>query len=88
MQSRAFKKEVDSVVNGKEKVVVQVDFTENFTTQTENAIQSSYCVFKQFTLFTACVWELNGCPSFVLVSEYLQHDKYIVLTFIIRPYRK
>ena len=34
MQSCAFKKEVESVVNDKEKVVVQVDFARNFTTQT------------------------------------------------------
>ena len=84
MQSCAFKKKVESVVNDKEKVAVQVDFPENFTKQTENTIQSSYWVSKQFTLFTACVWESNGCHSCVIASDYLQHDKYAVMTFIMQ----
>ena len=56
MQSCAFKKEVEIVVNDKEKVLVQVDFARNFIAQTQNTIQSSYWVSKQFTLFTVCVW--------------------------------
>ena len=84
MQSCAFKKEVESVVNDKEKVAVQVEFAENFTTQTQNAIQSFYCVSKQFTLFTACVWESNECHCYVIVSDYLQHDKYAMMTFIMQ----
>ena len=79
MQSCAFKKEVGSVVNDKEKVLVQVEFSEN----TER-----YSIFllvsKQFTLFTACVWESNGCLSYVIVSDYFQHDKYAVMTFIMQ----
>ena len=66
MQSCAFKKEVESVVNDKEKIVVQVDFARNFTTQTQNTIQFCYWVSKQFTLFTACVWESDGCHSYVM----------------------
>ena len=84
MQSCAFKKEVASVVNEKEKIVVQFDFAENFTTQTQNAIQSFYWVSKQFALFIACVWESNGCHSYVIVSDYLQHDKYAVKIFIMQ----
>ena len=83
-RSCAFKKEVQSVVNDKEKVEVQVDFAENFTTQTQNTIQSSYWVCKQFTLIAACVWESNGCHSHIIVSDYLQHDKYVVMTFVIQ----
>ena len=49
-----------------EKVVIQVDLAENFTTQIKNAIQSSYWVLKQFTIFTACVWEKDGSHSYVL----------------------
>ena len=82
MQSYAFKKEVASVVNEKEKVVVQFDFAENFTTQTQNAIQSFYWVSKQFALFIACVWESNGCHSCVIVSDYLQHDKNAIKIFV------
>ena len=63
---------------------MQVDFAENFTTQAQNAIQSSYWVSKQFALFTACVWESNRCHSYVIVSDYLQHNKYTVMTFIMQ----
>ena len=38
-------------------MVIQVDFAENYTTQIQNAVQSSYWVSKQFTLFTVCAWE-------------------------------
>ena len=54
-QLSAFKDEVDNVQHDNEKVVIQVDFTEDFTNQIQNAIQSSYWVLKQFTIFTACV---------------------------------
>ena len=84
IQSCAFKKEVESIVNDKEKFVVQVDFAENFTTQIKNTIQSSYWVSKQFRLFTAWVSESNGCYFYVIVLYYLQHDKYTVMTFIIQ----
>ena len=81
MQSRAFTKERGSVENDENKVVIQVDFAENYTFQIQNAIQSSYWVSKQFTLFTVCAWEKHGCHSLVIASDYLSHDKYAVLTF-------
>ena len=63
---------------------MQVDFAGNFTTQTQNTIQSSYWVSKQFTLFIASVWESHGCHSYVIVSDYLQLDKYAIMTFIMQ----
>ena len=81
-QSSAFKEEVESVQTDNEKVIIQVDFAENFTTQIQNAIHSSYWVSKQFTIFTACVWERDGSHSYVVVSDYLLHDKYAVMTFL------
>ena len=62
MQSYAFKKEVASVVNEKEKIVVQFDFAENFTTQTQNAIQSSYWVSKQFALLLVFGNQMDVIP--------------------------
>ena len=52
MQSRAFISERESLKDDDSTVVIQVDFAENYTTQIQNAIQSSYSVSKQFTLFT------------------------------------
>ena len=57
MQSRAFISERESLKDDDSTVVIQVDFAENYTTQIQNAIQSSYWVSKQFTLFTVCAWE-------------------------------
>ena len=63
---------------------MQVDFAGNFTTQTQNTIQSSYWVSKQFTLYIASVWESHGCHSYVIVSDYLQLDRYAIMTFIMQ----
>ena len=57
MQSRAFISEKESLIDDDSTVVIQVDFAENYTTHIQNAIQSSYWVLKQFTLFTVCAWE-------------------------------
>ena len=65
-----------------EKVVIQVDFAENFATQIQNANQSSFWVLKQFTIFTVCVWEEDGSHSYVVVTDYLLHDKYDEMTFL------
>ena len=62
--------------------MIQVNFAENYTTQIQNAIQSSYWVSKQFTLFTVCGWEKNGCHSIFIASDYLSHNKYAVLAFM------
>ena len=82
MQSKSFTQEKESLQNDENKVVIQVDFAENFTTQIQNAIQSSYWVSKQFTLFTVCAWEKYGCHSVVVASDYLLHNKYAVLSFL------
>ena len=62
MQSRAFISERESLKDDDSTVVIQVDFAENYTTQIQNAIQSSYWVSKQFTLFTVCAWEKKWVP--------------------------
>ena len=73
MQSRAFISEKESLIDDDSTVVIQVDFAENYTTQIQNAIQSSYWVLKQFTLFTVCAWEKKwlafNCSCFRLFSS-------------------
>ena len=81
-QSRAFISERESLKDDDSTVVIQVDFAENYTTQIQNAIQSSDWVSKQFTLFTVCAWEKNGCHSIVIASDCLSHNKYVVLAFM------
>ena len=75
MQSRAFISEKESLIDDDSTVVIQVDFAENYTTQIQNAIQSSYWVSKQFTLFTVCLgkkWLPFNCYCFRLfVSQQI-----------------
>ena len=82
MQSRAFISERESLKDDDSTVVIQVNSAENYTTQIQNAIQSSYWVSKQLTLFTVCTWEKNGCHSIVIASDYLSHNKYAELAFM------
>ena len=82
VQTEAFATEWESVKDDADKVVIQVDFAENFTTKTQNEIQSAYWAYNQATLSTVCAWEPGGAHSMVLVSNYLQHDKYAVNVFL------
>ena len=67
----------------KNKVVIQTGFAENFKTQIQNAIQSSYWASKQVTIFIVCVWEQNGCHSLMICLDYLSHNKYAMVTSIL-----
>ena len=82
VQAAAFVAECDSVKNDGDKVVIQVDFADNFTTKTQNEIQSAYWAYNQVTLFTACAWEHQNKHAMVVVSDYLHHDKYAVNLFL------
>ena len=84
MQADEFKRERESVKDDPDKVIIQVDFAENFTTKLQNEVQSAYWSYKQVTLFTVCAWEQQGVHSMVIASDYLQHDKYAVNVFLRR----
>lgn len=66
------------------KVVVQVDFSENYQTFHQDEIQSAHWAYNQVTLFTSCVWTDAGVKSVCLISDYLSHDKYAVHIFMNR----
>ena len=82
VQAEEFRTERESVKSNTNKVVVQVDFAENYTTKLQNEIQSAYWACNQVTLFTVCVWEKGGVHSLVFVSDYLSHDKCAVNYFL------
>ena len=73
MQARAHSKMKESVKNEATKIVTQLYFAENHTTQVQNAIQSSYWVSKQFTLFTVCAWEKNTYITHLSLSLITCH---------------
>ena len=81
-QSQFFKHEIESVKSKSQKVVIQVDFAENYATKNQNEVQSAYWSYNQVTLYTVCLWEQNGTHSLGIASNYLSHDKYAVHCFL------
>ena len=80
-QSFAFKQLV-SECNG-QKIVLQVDFSENATITAQREIQAAHWCHTQVTIFTAHAWineEMN--LSIVIVSDDLNHTKYSVYTYM------
>ena len=57
------------------RIVIQVDFVENFTTKMNCLDKSVYWAYNQDTFCTACVWKHGGTHSIVIVSDYLQCGK-------------
>ena len=71
----------------KNEVLYHFDFCENCQFIPQDEIQSGHWDHQCCTLFTALVHykDANDClqhESFVLVSDYLNHDKYAVLVFL------
>ncbi|ESO89794.1 hypothetical protein LOTGIDRAFT_164827 [Lottia gigantea] len=64
-------------------ILIPVDFSENFSIKDQNEIQSAHWVNNQCTLFTVFMW-INGTitKSMVIISDYLEHEKYAVYTFM------
>jgi hypothetical protein len=59
-------------------ICIQVDFSENFHIDVQDAVQSSFYSKDSVSLFTCYVWYLNGGQSYVYASDELSHDKYHV----------
>ena len=77
-QSAYFEKMKSSLTD--ESICVQVDFSQNFRIDIQDAIQSSYDSNNSVSLFTCYVWCSNGGHSFVYASNDLSHDKYCIST--------
>ena len=60
------------------KIVIQVDYSENFEIRQQNEIQSSHWTSKLVSIFTAHSWCSNDNYSFSLVSDNISHDKYCI----------
>lgn len=65
------------------KVVLQVDFSENFAFKYQNEIHNAHWVDSQCTLFTGYAWvsDKNG-KIYVLVSNSLDHGKIIAYAYM------
>ncbi|CAF4866414.1 unnamed protein product, partial [Rotaria magnacalcarata] len=60
------------------KVLLQVDYAENFAMDQQDAIQSTYWNTRMLSIFTAHAWCGANNYSFALVSDNVTHDKYCV----------
>ena len=75
-QSKLFRDSKENISEG--QAVVQIDFAENYAAVTQDEVQSAHWNHSQITIFTAVAWLENGCKSFVVVSDDLNHDKVAV----------
>jgi hypothetical protein len=60
------------------KVLLQVDYAENFAMDQQDAIQSAHWNKKTLSIFTAHAWCGAANYSFAMVSANVTHDKYCV----------
>ena len=75
-QSKLFRESKANITEG--EAVIQMDFAENYAAITQDEVQSAHWSHQQVTIFTAVAWFVNGCQSFAVVSDDLNHDKVAV----------
>ncbi|CAF4454979.1 unnamed protein product, partial [Didymodactylos carnosus] len=75
-QSKYFEQLKSEVTD--EKVVIQVDFAENVGLKEQDEIQSVHWNTKTLSIFTAYVWSKSQGFSFMLPSNDVSHDKFVV----------
>jgi hypothetical protein len=75
-QSKYFEKLKTEVSD--EKIVLQVDFAENFNMKEQDEIQKAHWNTKSLSIFTAFVWSKSENFSFALPSLDVTHDKFVV----------
>jgi hypothetical protein len=76
-QQNAFFEESKSTTTD-DKIVIQVDFSENFDMKEQDEVQSAHWNSKSISIFTAYAWCGANNFSFVLSSNNLNHDKFCV----------
>ncbi|CAF4222918.1 unnamed protein product [Rotaria sordida] len=88
-QSKFF--EESKVNTNNKKIVIQVDYSENFEIKQQDEVQSAHWNSKSVSIFTAHAWCGTDNYSFTLVSNNISHDKYCVyncITYIINKLKQ
>ncbi|XP_063381046.1 uncharacterized protein LOC134667550 [Cydia fagiglandana] len=67
-----------------EKVLIQVDYSENYTCVAQDEVQSFHWVQPQVTLFTVSLWMTGKQHPIVLVSDDRHHNKKTAMVYIDR----
>lgn len=61
-----------------ETICLQVDYSENFKLEIQDAVQGSFYKKAAVSLFTCYIWNSDSGYSIVYVSNDLSHDKYCI----------
>jgi len=75
----------------KNRAVMQVDFSENYTITYQDEVQSAHWNAQQVSLYTVVAWAAEEVASYAVISNYMNHDKYAVAYFnglLIRDLKK
>ena len=65
-------------------LLLQFDFSENAEIQEQDEVQTAHWWHLQVSLFTACAWVQGQSSSFVVVTDYMHHDKYMSMIATIK----
>lgn len=80
-QQRMYESDKEKANDG--RLVIQIDFAENYTCFHQAEIQSAHWNQRQVSLFTMCVWSERGISSYVVVSDNLTHDKVTAISYLV-----
>ena len=81
-QATAYKLERKAIEGSENKALLQVDFSENYTCQYQDEIQSAHWNQHQVSLFTAVLWHNGMLHSIVIACHNLVHSKDSVVAYI------
>ena len=65
-------------------LLLQFDFSENCEIQEQDEVQTAHWWHLQVSLFTACAWVAGEATSFVVVTDYMHHDKLMTTIAIVK----
>ena len=81
-QSKFYNEQKKQVTRDSSIAMLQIDFTEDYTTIWQDEIQSAHWQKKQVTVFTSVYWNGLEHQSSVIISDDLSHTKGLIMTFI------
>ena len=83
-KQQAISFETDKIHLDGKNAVIQMDFSENYTCQWQNEVQSAHWHQTQVTVFTVAIWTKPNKPpqSHIYVSDNLDHDKQSIAVFV------
>ena len=68
----------DACLPDSETVLIQTDFSQNYTSVYQDEVQKVHWRRKTMTVFTVTFWHRDHIGSIVLISDVLEHDKTFV----------